>query len=109
MHPSRLSLMTSFLVAAMARLGLKLPHLNREPIEDAPSILAGINKYQPHQGKRECARRRGGSSWIAYRNADRQRRGLPVVAPAAPEVAVYVGGQYAGHGRMLGADFGAAP
>ena len=31
----------------------------------------------PHQGKRECARRRGGHAWAQVKAADRARRGLP--------------------------------
>ena len=34
--------------------------------------------YGPHQGARECARRRGGEDWAKFRAADRVRRGLPV-------------------------------
>lgn len=51
------------------------------------SSLAGIeprqrsvrgNRYRPHQGVRECARRVGGTAWLSYRATDRVRRGLPV-------------------------------
>lgn len=35
----------------------------------------------PHQGKRECARRRGGQDWLNFRAADRISRGLPVSWP----------------------------
>lgn len=31
----------------------------------------------PHQGKRECARRRGGQDWADRLAADRVERGLP--------------------------------
>ena len=31
----------------------------------------------PHQGKRECARRRGGKDWADWLAADRVARGLP--------------------------------
>lgn len=31
----------------------------------------------PHQGKRECARRRGGQDWADQLAADRVARGLP--------------------------------
>lgn len=34
---------------------------------------------KPHQGARECARRRGSWDWLDYRVADRVRRGLPGV------------------------------
>ena len=76
MHPNKPSLATSFMLAAMARGGLKLPHVNEEPAP-RPRRERQASKLMPHQGKRECARRLGGSAWIAYRNADRQRRGLP--------------------------------
>lgn len=32
----------------------------------------------PHQGKRECARRRGGQDWANFRTADRAWRGLSI-------------------------------
>jgi hypothetical protein len=35
----------------------------------------------PHQGRRECARRRGGQDWDTFRASDRIRRGLPVSWP----------------------------
>lgn len=38
----------------------------------------------PHQGKRECARRRGGQDWLNFRAADRISRGLPVSWPYQP-------------------------
>lgn len=38
----------------------------------------------PHQGARECARRRGGQEWMNYRAADRISRGLPVSWPYQP-------------------------
>lgn len=34
------------------------------------------NKFHPHNGERECARRHGGRVWDEYRAADRKRRGL---------------------------------
>lgn len=36
-----------------------------------------FSKYRPHQGKRECARRRGGQDWADWKSADRVSRGLP--------------------------------
>lgn len=40
--------------------------------------------YVPHQGPRECARRRGGDDWLNHKAADRIRRGLPVSWPYEP-------------------------
>jgi hypothetical protein len=34
---------------------------------------------KPHQGPRECARRRGGQDWADFKAADRVRRGLPAM------------------------------
>lgn len=45
------------------------------------SRLWGRSKYMPHQGKRECARRRGGDDWANFKARDRIRRGLPVSWP----------------------------
>lgn len=39
------------------------------------------SKYRPHQGARECARRRGGDDWAQFKARDRVRRGLPVSWP----------------------------
>ena len=35
------------------------------------------SRHLPHQGKRECARRRGGKDWADWLAADRVARGLP--------------------------------
>lgn len=35
--------------------------------------------YAPHQSTRERARRIGGTTWAAFKNADRARRCLPMV------------------------------
>lgn len=43
--------------------------------------LYSTNKFKPHQGKRECARRSGGQEWLNFKAADRIRRGLPVSWP----------------------------
>lgn len=82
MHPSRLSLMATLFAAAGKSIAAPLREF--EEFQRPTPSFAHINRYQPHQGKRECARRRGGSSWIAYRNADRQRRGLPVLSTFQP-------------------------
>ncbi len=41
------------------------------------SIRARYSRYKPHQGERECYRRRGGADWAQYKAYDRMRRGLP--------------------------------
>lgn len=41
----------------------------------------GGNRFKPHQGAREMARRRGGQDWNEAKAADRIRRGLPVSWP----------------------------
>lgn len=75
-NPIGLTALATLLGLASGRM-IPGPHGDEFP-EERTRSLAYINKYRPHQGKRECARRRGGSAWIAYRNADRQRRGLPI-------------------------------
>jgi hypothetical protein len=50
----------------------KAPRGWRNPLK----ILFSANRFTPHQGARECARRRGGADWLAIRNADRASRGL---------------------------------
>lgn len=41
--------------------------------------IVSANRFRPHQGTRESARRRGGAAWIGYRNACRARRGLHAI------------------------------
>lgn len=38
-----------------------------------------VGGWKPHQGPRECARRRGGQDWADFKAADRVRRGLPAM------------------------------
>lgn len=41
--------------------------------------IVGTNRFTPHQGAHEMARRRGGQDWLDARNLSRARRGLPVL------------------------------
>lgn len=43
----------------------------------AYSRAAKNTDNRPHNGPRECARRRGGNHWKSFRDADRVARGLP--------------------------------
>jgi hypothetical protein len=67
------------LATLLGLAGTSIP-LRGNPVVGEPRTpsLAYINKYRPHQGKRECARRRGGEDWMRQRNEERVRRGLPV-------------------------------
>lgn len=49
------------------------------------SIAVRYSRYEPHQGERECARRRGSADWQFVKNRSRQRRGLPF-EPILPEL-----------------------
>jgi len=42
-------------------------------------LRRGWSRWTPHQGARECARRRGGIDWRLERDFDRERRGLPAI------------------------------
>jgi hypothetical protein len=46
-----------------------------KPVPRTRVVVSGVG-YKPFQGERECARRRGGRDWEAYKAADRVRRGL---------------------------------
>lgn len=83
MHPSRLALTAALFAAAgksiaAAGKSIAAPLREFEEFQRQTPSLAYIDKYRPHQGKRECARRRGGEDWIRQRAEERQRRGLPV-------------------------------
>lgn len=68
----RLALLVSALAAGFAPptvAGTLAPYVRRRHGKRGP--------YMPHQGARECARRRGSWDWLDYRVADRVRRGLP--------------------------------
>jgi hypothetical protein len=75
------------LLAVAAALGLAQGGAAGRVIASIPRIfgkrkktfvkLGKGSKYPPHQSHRECARRRGGAAWQAFKRADRARRGLP--------------------------------
>jgi hypothetical protein len=75
------------LLAVAAALGLSQNGAAGRVIRSIPRIFGSRTKkavtgklggrYMPHQSHRECARRRGGAAWLAFKRADRARRGLP--------------------------------
>jgi len=70
----RIALMVSALAA-----GLTPPTVATTMARLVPRRHGKRGPYMPHQGQRECARRRGSWDWLDYRVADRVRRGLPPV------------------------------
>lgn len=62
---------------AAGRLIANIPRIFGRRAKKAVTSTKG-SIYRPHQSHRECARRRGGAAWIAFKRADRARRGLPV-------------------------------
>ena len=81
MHrPSLANRALSLLIAAAGSLGL-----SQHQVQNSRAPRGWRNPFKavtssggtPHQGARECARRRGGADWDAYRDAVRHERGLP--------------------------------
>ena len=81
-RPSLARSALALLIAAAGSLGLskhqqqnaRAPRGWRNPFKAVAS-----SGGTPHQGPRECARRRGGQDWLGDRNFRRARRGLPAL------------------------------
>lgn len=80
-RPSLARLALAALIGALGSLG-QSEHDIRNSVRPRGwrNPLRGIfasNKFTPHQGPREMARRRGGRDWLTFKMADRETRGLP--------------------------------
>lgn len=73
----------SILLAAITKLMLSVPQIPGADFKPKLPRIRPPKYHRPHQGARECARRRGGADWAQFRAADRVRRGLPVSWPYA--------------------------
>ena len=78
-----ISIAAAFLgMAASLGIGPRVPEQRLKSAAYGPERrrwFYNASGCKPHQGPRECARRRGGQDWADYKAADRVRRGLPAM------------------------------